>query len=144
MFIVVCVVLSTGNSTNPTSMTFISLDVTPWEPGYRGQLDTHYWRWELQSQLLCREKLKYAVIIDIYNPQKCLQANEEIPKVHLGVAIKYMKLWTVIIVFSSALAILACLAQCFERGKPRWRSNGYDSLNRVERDYLHTNGELTI
>ena len=73
-----------------------------------------------------------------------MQANEEIPKVHLGVAIKYMKLWTVIIVFSSALAILACLVQCFERGKPRWRSNGYDSLNRVERDYLHTNGELTM
>ena len=37
-----CAVLSTGNLMNPTSMTFILWDATPWEPGYRGQLDTHY------------------------------------------------------------------------------------------------------
>ena len=46
-----CISCSAGNLTNPTLMTFILWDVTPWEPGFRGQLDTHYWRWDSTAGL---------------------------------------------------------------------------------------------
>ena len=78
-----------------------------------------------------------------------LKANEDIPKQHLIIAVKYMKYWTLVCLAAMVLGLLGCCVSCVHRREQelcrtyRGRYHGYDSLSRVERDYHQMNGQFT-